>query len=103
MFLLLSACTSAPSGVWMFRLAVETVPDDACATSVSHNLEDAETPAEEDEESDWEESGESTVSEQVFFGLIETTSDGAVLVLGDLAWPGTGDKDSDREYTIYGK
>lgn len=94
MLLLLSACATSPSGVWMFRLAVEPVPDDACAVSVSHNLEDAETPDEDEDESDWEEEAEATFSEQVFFGLIEDSGDGAVLVLGDLAWPGTGEKGS---------
>lgn len=94
MLLLLSACATAPSGVWMFRMAVEPVADDACAVSVSHNLEDAETPEEVDDESDWEESDDAAWSEQVFFGLIEQSGEGAVLIFGDSAWPGTGDKES---------
>ncbi len=90
MLLSFLACAQSPSGVWMFQLAVEPIDDDACAQSVSHNFEDAETPAEAEDENDWQESEDATWSEQIFFGLIEQTESGAVLFVGDEAWPGSG-------------
>jgi len=80
-------------GIWM--VYVEVLLDDPCQDEqISHNFTDAYIP-QDTGGSDWTETEEGTISDQMFFAqLIETDATTGVLVLDDLAYPGTRDKDT---------
>lgn len=94
MLLLLSliACGSPVAGTWMFTLDYTEPLGDECATTVTHNYLSAYTPAAAAEDLSWSATSTSDLSSQVFFGRIEDTESGAVLVIGTEAYPGVGGK-----------
>lgn len=102
---LLSALTfgCAPEtidGVWQFSMQSTDQVADACSETISHNFSYAWVPQEETvEDPSWTESGEDSMSDQVFFGLITSTGpDAATLILGTEAYPGV--RESDGSWTF---
>ncbi len=88
-------CGSGLDGVWLFSLQVDPQAAEECIDSVSHNFADASRPAEEDGlgEDPWTSETLTEFSDEVFFGLITSTSEGAVLVVGDETYTGLQDDD----------
>jgi len=78
-------------GIWM--IYVEVLLDDPCQDQqISHNFSTAYLP-QDTGGSDWTETDEGTISDQMFFAqLIETDATTGVLVIDDNAYPGTRDK-----------
>lgn len=92
-----------PDGVWQFSVYIEELPEDTCATTVTHNFETAWVPEAEEVESDWSSTAESLYSEQVVFALVTTTGpDTATMVVGDLAYPGSLQVDGTWRFTWAG-
>jgi hypothetical protein len=94
----LLGCTAARiEGVWMFQL--QAADESSCEETVSHNFinaspvgEEAGSPGAIDP---WTITESGTISGSLAFGQITWTREGeALLVMGGLAWPGTGDGDS---------
>lgn len=94
MLLLLSllGCAGADDGTWMFTLAYTADVGDECATTVTHNFLSAYTPAAATPDLSWSETTSNDYSPQVFFGRIESTADGAALIVGTDVYPGTAGK-----------
>jgi len=90
MLLLLTACSTDPSGVWLFHLA-ETPDGEDCGTTVSHNFIGAGLPTEEIDESEWEISESATWSESSLFGLVSATAEGFTLLLDGRIYEGDGE------------
>lgn len=91
--LLLPGCATAPWGTWSFAVALTEPVGDECTTSVSHNYSGADVPAETavtDEA--WTTSAEETYSEALFFGRVEESGQGAILIIGTDALPGSQDE-----------
>ena len=80
----------------MFTRAVTLPTGEECADpSISHNFSGAYTPEAVADDDAWAEESTEVGSGDVFFGSIETTSTGAVLVIGSLAYPGVaGEEDA---------
>jgi hypothetical protein len=73
----------------MFTREVVPPTGDECTDSVIHNFAGATVPEAQAGDTGWVEETTSEVSAEVFFGRLEqTTKDGAVLIVGDLAIPG---------------
>ncbi len=92
LLLSLLACAD-PWGTWMFTKEVTLPTGDECLDDVLHNFVGAYTPIEAGDDPSWtaEETGEQ--SAEVLFGRVEGTDDGAVLVLGTEALPGSRQDD----------
>lgn len=88
--LLLAGCGSVdPSGTWMFTRSLTLATGAECTEpSVSHNFSGAYTPEAAADEDAWTEESTETFSGDVFFGSVERTATGAVLVVDTLAFPG---------------
>lgn len=89
LLLQLLACGAPSWGTWMFTRTVPLPTGDECTQSVSHNVAGATEPADAAEDTGWIEEDTGETSPEVFFGRLERTSDGALLILGDDALPGT--------------
>lgn len=89
----LLGCASPVWGTWMFTREATLPTGEECGESLSHNFVGADTPEEAAGDTGWVETGTGEVSEEVFFGRIEATEDGAALILQDVVLPGIeGDK-----------
>ncbi len=107
---LLIGCATTPWGTWAFTLAVTPATGEECTTEVSHNLTGAHTPvvATTTDES-WSQTSSTSTSPTLFFGRVEESGQGAMLIVGASAYPGshaddgtwtfawTGSEDGDDE------
>ncbi len=84
---LLTGCSSF-DGIWIFYL--EALLDNGCEDAeVSHNFTGAEL---NESTSDWDSTDEGSITEQVFFGqLFSTSPEEGYLVFGNEVYPGTFD------------
>lgn len=89
--LLLTGCSSALDGVWLFYVTVVPDTDDVCSDTITENFVDAYEPAAiEAEEDPWTATETIEGSEWIFTGLITSTGgDTATLMTGDQTYPGT--------------
>lgn len=88
--LLLLGCATSPWGTWAFTLAYTAPEGDECETAITHNFTGAHPPAAATtEDPAWTTSEDAAVSPQLFFGRVEASGDGAMLIVGAEALPGT--------------
>ena len=86
-------------GVWQFSMQATDQADDACTETVSHNFSFGWVPSSE-EDPDWSETAEESLSDQVFYGLITSTGlDAATLIIGTEAYPGVHESDGSWTFT----
>jgi hypothetical protein len=91
--LFLAGCATTPWGTWAFSLAVTEPVGDECARTVSHNFTGAHEPADTTViDESWSTSSASAYSETLFFGRLEESGQGAVLIVGAEALPGSQDE-----------
>lgn len=90
--MLLVACAPA-WGTWMFTKEVTLATGDECTDSISHNFVGAYEPVEVGDDPSWTELDTGAQSSEVFFGRLEEAGEGAVLIVGTEALPGTMQKD----------
>ncbi len=102
--LLLSGCATAPWGTWSFSIALTEPVGDECATSVSHNFTGADVPADTTTtDESWTTSGTETWSESMFFGRIEESGQGAMMIVGTEALPGSQDEAGEWTFSWTGE
>ena len=88
---LLVGCAYDPSGTWMFTLTYLPATGNECSPGVTHNFVGSYPPA-EDADEDWTESADTEYSDMVFFGRLEDSQEGPILIVGAAAMPGTHEK-----------
>ncbi len=86
---LLAGCDGPLYGTWMFSKDLTFPTGDECTESVSHNFAGAYLPVAVGDDPAWTEADTGASSPEVFFARIERTGDGAVLIVGTDALPGT--------------
>jgi hypothetical protein len=89
LLILLSACAGPVYGTWMFTEDVTLPTGEECTDSVSHNFVGAYEPIAVGDDPSWTETDTGELSPEVFFGRVERTADGAVMIVGSDALPGT--------------
>lgn len=100
MLLILLACAPIPSGTWMFtRVLTPDTGEECVDPSVSHNFLAASTPEEAEVATDWNEETSAEWSPEVFFGRLEATATGALLIIGSEVYP--GEEDDAGDWTFY--
>lgn len=81
-------------GVWQFSMQATDQADDACSDAISHNFTFGWVPVADEEDPDWTEAQDESLSDQVFYGLITSTGpDAASLIIGTEAYPGVHESD----------
>ncbi|MFZ5478976.1 MAG: hypothetical protein ACOZNI_19555 [Myxococcota bacterium] len=93
MLLWILGCAAPAWGTWMFTKTVSPPDGSECQDSAIHNFTTATTPEEAATDTGWVEEASSDVSDEVFFGRLEKTAEGAVLIVGGLALPGAQGED----------
>ena len=84
----LTACAGPSWGTWMFTKEVTTATGDECLDDVIHNFVGAYEPIVAGDDPSWTEGDTGELSPEVFFGRVERTADGAVMIVGTDALPG---------------
>lgn len=93
LFALLVACAPPIDGTWLFTKEVTIATGYECTDDVIHNFVGAYEPIEAGDDPSWTETDSGDQSPEVFFGRIEETDAGAVLVIGTEALPGARQDD----------
>lgn len=93
LLLSLVACGTPAWGTWMFTREITLATGEECTPVLSHNFIGAYEPITAGEDTAWTEFDEGEVSAEVFFGRLEQSEDGAVLILGTEALPGARQED----------
>ena len=92
--LFLTGCATTPWGTWAFTLELTAPVGDECATEINSNFTGAHpaivaTTTDEN----WTASSEDSASSQLFFGRIEASGQGSMLIVGSEALPGSQNED----------
>lgn len=99
---LLLGCATPIWGVWMFTLDITPSTGDECSTTVTHNFAGAHEPEESSQETPWTEESTSSQSSSVFFGRVEESGQGLVLLVGTEVYPGKNNEDGSSEFSWKG-
>lgn len=92
LLLTLLAC-GGDAGTWLFTLEYTEPDGTECVLTPTHNYLGAYTPPAAADDLSWSAAQTEAFSPSLFFGRVEETADGAVLVIGDTVLPGTSGKD----------
>ncbi len=88
--LLLAGCASPPWGTWSFSIATTEPTGEECTVGVSSNYSGADVPAETTTtDESWTTESSETYSQTLFFGRVEESGQGAMLIVGAEALPGS--------------
>jgi hypothetical protein len=91
---LLLGCATTPWGTWAFTVAITEPVGDECTTTLTHNLTGAHEPAvAAPADPSWSQSSSEEVSPSLFFGRVEESGQGAILIVGASAYPGVHNDD----------
>jgi hypothetical protein len=102
--LLLGGCATTPWGTWSFSLAVTQPEGDECSSTVLHNYTGADTPAAAAAaDESWATSSSDTYTETLFFGRLEESGQGAMLIIGEEALPGSQDEAGEWSFSWTGE
>lgn len=83
MILLTLLACGGDAGTWMFTLEYTQPVGDECVVTPTHNYLAAYTPPPAAEDLSWSQTTTEEYSSQVFFGRVEDTDTGPVLIVGD--------------------
>lgn len=100
---LLVGCATTPWGTWAFTLEMTEPVGDECVSTPTHNFTGAHEPTPTTTtDPNWTQSADVEVSPVLFFGRLEESGQGAMLIVGAEALPGIHNDDGSWSFAWAG-